>query len=150
MLRNKCVAAKRLDRQNWEKDKLSSSDNSPAKLWKAVKGIIRRGNTGPPTKLFHAGKYITSLPGLATTLNNYFINKVKNIGASIPVAECGPLLKLTESMANRQCSFNIQLVTEKEGLNCITNINNSSSTGVDFIDTQTILLVKHQKNGSSN
>ena len=85
-LRNKCVAAQRLDRQNWEKDKLNSSHNSPAKLWKAVKGIIGWGNTGPPTKLFHAGKYISLPSGLATTLNSYFINKVKKTQSFHP---CG-------------------------------------------------------------
>ena len=143
-LRNKCVAAQRLDRQIWEKDKLSSSNNSPAKLWKSVKGIIGWGSTGPPTKLFHAGKYVSSPAGLATTLNNYFINKVKKLRASIPVVESDPLSKLRESMENRQCSFNIQLVTEKVVLDIITSLNNSTSTGVDFIDTQTIKLVKHE------
>ena len=68
-------AAQRLDRQNWEKDKLSSSHNNPANLCKAVKGIIGWGSTGLPTKLFHEGKYISSPAGLATKLNNYFINK---------------------------------------------------------------------------
>ena len=101
-LRNKCVAAQRLDRQIWEKDKLSSSNNNPAKLWKAVKGIIGWGSTGPPTKLFHAGKYVSSPAGLATTMNNYFISKVKKLRASIPVVESDPLSKLRESMENRQ------------------------------------------------
>ena len=47
-------------------------------------------------------------------------------------------------MANRQCTFNIQLVTVKEVLDIITSLNNSSSTGIDFIDTQTIKLVKYE------
>ena len=90
-LRNKCVAAQRLDRQIWEKDKLSSSNNSPAKLWKAVKGIIGWGSTGPPTKLLNAGKYVSSSPGLATTMINYFIGKVKKLRGSIPLVERDPL-----------------------------------------------------------
>ena len=139
------MAAQRMDRQIWKKDKLSSSNNSPAKLWKSVKGIIGWGNTGPPTKLFHAGKYICSPAGLQTTLNNYFNNIVKHLGASIPVAESYPLYKLQESMENIQCSFNIQLVTEKVVLDIITSLNKSSSTGVDFIDTQTIKLEKHKE-----
>ena len=143
-LRNKCVAAQWLDGQNWEKDRLSSSNNSPAKLWKSVKGIIGWGNTGPPTKLFHGGKYISSPAGLATTLNNFFINKVKNLRASIPLANSDPLSKLLESMKNRKCSFNIKMVTEKEVLEIITSLNNSSSTGVDFIDTKSIKLVKQE------
>ena len=35
-LRNQCVAAQRMDRQNWEKRKLNSSENSPSTLWKSV------------------------------------------------------------------------------------------------------------------
>ena len=56
VLRNRCVAAQRMDRQNWEKRKLCSTGNSPSSLWKSVKGIIGWSNTGPPTKLFHMGK----------------------------------------------------------------------------------------------
>ena len=110
-LRNQCVSAQRLDRQIWEKAKLSSVDNSPTTLWKSVKGIIGWESSGPPTRLLKDGKYISSPSGLATTLNRYFINKVKTLRASIPVADIDPLAKLKESMANRQCSFNMKLVT---------------------------------------
>ena len=50
-LRNRCVAAQRMERQEWERRKLSSK-NSPAQMWKAVKGIVGWDNSGPPTKLF--------------------------------------------------------------------------------------------------
>ena len=72
-LRNKCVSAQRMDRKEWERSKLSSK-NSPAQMWKSVKGIIGWENSGPPTKLFHEGKTITSPFGLASTMNRYFIN----------------------------------------------------------------------------
>ena len=52
-LRNRCVAAQRMDRKKWEEAKLRSKENSPSNLWKSVKGIIGWNNTGPPTKLFH-------------------------------------------------------------------------------------------------
>ena len=55
-----------------------------------------------------------------------------------------PLAKLRETMVNRRCSFNIKLVTEQDVLKIITSLNNTSSTGVDFIDAQTIKLVKHE------
>ena len=127
-----------------KKTKLSSVENSSANLWKSVKGIIGWGDSGPPTRLIQDGKFISSPSGLATTLNTYFINKVKKLRASIPVEETDPLSKLRESMVNRQCSFNIKLVTEQEVLKIITSLNNSSTTGVDFIDAQTIKLVKHE------
>ena len=118
-LRNQCVASQRMDRQIWEKRKLSSSENSPSNLWKSVKGIIGWSNSGPPTRLFHRGKYISSPAGLATTLNNFFVNKVKNLRDAIPGAEMDPLSKLRESMINRQCKFQIQLVTEQEVIQII-------------------------------
>ena len=134
----------RMDRQNWEKRKLCSTGNSPSSLWKSVKGIIGWSNTGPPTKLFHMGKYITSPAGLASTLNKYFVQKVKTLRENIPVEETDPLSKLREAMSDRQCTFQIQVVTEQETMKIIDSLNNSSSTGVDYIDSQTIKLVKNE------
>ena len=142
-LRNHCVTAQRLDRQEWEKAKLSSVKNSLAKLWKSVKGIIGWGDSGPPTRLLEDGKFLSSPSALATTLNNYFIKKVNKLRESIPVAEVDPLSSLRETMLNRQCSFNIKPVTKQEVLKIIASLNKRSSTGVDFIDAQAIKLVKH-------
>ena len=124
VLRNRCVAAQRMDRQNWEKRKLCSTGNSPSSLWKSVKGIIGWSNTGPPTKLFHMGKYITSPAGLASTLNKYIVQKVKTLRENIPVEETDPLSKLYEAMSDRQCTFQIQFVTEQETMKIIDSLNN--------------------------
>ena len=62
-LKNKCVAAQRLDRQNWEKDRLSSSNNSPAKLWKSVKGIIGWGTQGRQPSCSMVGNILVRLLG---------------------------------------------------------------------------------------
>ena len=75
-LRNQCVAAQRMDRKNWEKSKLNRRDNNPTQVWKSVKSIIGWGSTGPPTKLYHKGEYVSSPAGLATTMNKFFIEKV--------------------------------------------------------------------------
>ena len=89
------------------------------------------------------GKYITSPSGLATTLNKYFINKVKNLRPSNLVANIDPFAKLQESMAKRQCSFKVKPVSQLEVLAIITSLNNSSATGV-----QTMKLVKHEVVGA--
>ena len=47
-------------------------------------------------------------------------------------------------MRNRQCQFKLKLVTEQEVLKIINSLNNSSSTGVDYIDTSTIKLVRNE------
>ena len=86
---------------------------------------------------------LTSQKGLATTLNSFFIDKVKRLTRSIPVVGEDPLSKLWETMANRTYTFNMKKVTKKEVLVIITGLNSSSSTGVDYIDVGTIKLVKH-------
>ena len=48
-------------------------------------------------------------------------------------------------MRNRKCTFQLKLVTEEDVLKIINSLNNSSSTGVDFIDAPTLKLVKNKK-----
>ena len=98
-LRNRYVSAQRKDRQEWEEKKLSSTNDTPAQLWKSVKGIVGGNSSGPPTRLFDNEKYINSLSGLATTMNKFFSDKVMKLRKSIPVVEADPLAKLRESMS---------------------------------------------------
>ena len=77
-------------------------------------------------------------------MNKFFIDKVKKLRKTIPVVEADPLAKLRESMTNRVSTFELKLVTEEEVLKIIESLNISSSTGVDFIDTQTVKLVKDE------
>ena len=60
------------------------------------------------------------------------------------MGEADPLAKLRETMRKRVCTFELKLVTEEEVLKIIESLNNSSSTGVDFIDTQTVKMVKDE------
>ena len=78
-LTNRCVSAQRMDRQKWEKQKLSSTENTPAELWKSVKGIVGWNSAGPPSRLCVNGKYINSPSGMAAEMNKFFINKVKKL-----------------------------------------------------------------------
>ena len=55
-----------------------------------------------------------------------------------------PLAKLRESMRNRQCMFKLKLVTQEEVLKIINSLNNSSSTGVYFIDSTTLKLIRNE------
>ena len=133
-----------MDRKEWERRKLSSTENSTAELWRSNKEIVGWSSTGPHTKLFHEGNFVNSPTGLATTLNSFFINKVKGLRNSIPVVHDDPLAKLRESMNSRQCTFKMKQVTQEDVLKIINSLNNSSSTGVDFIDAPTLKLVKNE------
>ena len=47
-------------------------------------------------------------------------------------------------MRNRLCSFQLKLVTDGDVLKIINSLNNSLSTGVDYIDAPTLKLVKNK------
>ena len=63
---------------------------------------------------------------------------------AIPQVNTDPLAKLRESMRNRLCSFQLKLVTDGDVLKIINSLNNSLSTGVDYIDAPTLKLVKNK------
>ena len=83
---------------------------------------------------------VTKPAGLASSMNGFFIDKVKSLRSKIPLVNCDPLKKMKEAMQNRQCNFNLSPVTIPEVMKIIKGLKNSSATGVDFIDTRTVKL----------
>ena len=79
------------ERKEWEKLKLDSTKHSPSSLWKNVKRWINWNNSGPPTQLFHQGRFINSPAGLAGAMNSFFIDKVRTLREGIPATETDPL-----------------------------------------------------------
>ena len=78
-LRNRVVDSRRTDRKVWEQEKLSSNKRNPADVWKGVKSVLGWGDAGPPSRLYHEGKFINTPKGLATTMNQYFWTKVDKL-----------------------------------------------------------------------
>ena len=109
-LRNQKSRAVKEDQVKWQKDKLSSTNN-PSDMWKAAKSMLGWACSGPPTQLYHLGQYVSSPSGLATTMNEFFLEKVKKLRESIPLTDYDPPSKMRESMRERTCTFNFNLVT---------------------------------------
>ena len=139
-LRNQATAKGRADKKKWEENKLDPTQNTSADTWKTVKDWLGWGNSGPPTQLFYGGRMVTKPAGLASSMNGFFIDKVKSLRSKIPLVNCDPLKKMKEAMQNRQCNFNLSPVTIPEVMKIIKGLKNSSATGVDFIDTRTVKL----------
>ena len=140
-LRNQTTARMRQERTAWEKRKLSSSMNDPSRLWKNIKSWLAWSNSGPPTRLFHNGRLISSPSGIAGEMNSFFLGKVSRLRANIPASQEDPFLKLREAMLHRQCSFSLSAVEPSEVLKIIKSLKNSKSTGMDNIDTYIVKLI---------
>ena len=87
------------------------------------------------------GTVVTSPGGLASVMNKFFLDKIKRLRETIPAVFSDPLSKLKEAMQYRQCRFNLEQVSVTEVLKIVQGLKNSSATGVDYIDTQTVKLV---------
>ena len=71
------------------------------------------GGGGPPSQLFNDGHLITSPKVLASTMNLFFLNKIKKLKESIPVSVNDPLAKLKEAMKGRRQSLQFKTVSYK-------------------------------------
>ena len=108
------------------------------------KGWLGWGGGGTPTKLYIDGKMVTSPTGLSSTMNKFFLDKIKGLRRAIPAATTDPLAKMSEAMNTRTCSFKISKVTIEEVMKVIQSLKNSSATGTDYIDTRTVKLAAKQ------
>ena len=84
-----------------------------------MKSCLGWGGGGAPTQLFSEGNLVTSPSGLASTMNKFFINKIKNLRNSIPAVLSDPLAKMKEAMKWRKCCFQLQPVSETDVLKII-------------------------------
>ena len=130
------------EKDSWKKRKLDNCDDNPAKLWKNIKGWLQWSSSGSPTQLFHEGTLENKPSKLAEIMNNYFINKVKNILHKIPVPKTDPLKTLKRMMTERSCQLELRAVHPDEVLDIIKSLKNSKSCGLDNIDTYVIKLIK--------
>ena len=143
-LRNQVTGKGREDKKNWEENKLDPKENSSTDVWKTVKGWLGWGTSGTPTQLFWEGRLVTSPRGICTTMNKFFIDKIRRLRNNIPALTADPLKRLKEAMRSRQCSFKLAAVQETDVLKYIKSLKNSPATGVDYIDTRTVKLIAEQ------
>ena len=99
-MRNRTKAKVRADEKKWEEQKFDKAENTSSDIWKTVKGWLGWNCGGPPTQLFYLGRMVTRPAGLASSMNSFFVNKVKELRQKIPAVLTDPLKYLKEAMIN--------------------------------------------------
>ena len=139
-LRNQVTARTRADNKEWQRKQLDDKENNPTGMWRTLKSLLGWGGRGTPTQLFSEGRIVTSPSGISSTMNKFFLEKVKNLRRSVPAVQTDPLAKMKQAMQGRRCRFKLKTVKVEDVIKVIKNLKNSSATGVDFIDTRTVKL----------
>ena len=142
-LRNNATKCMKEAKKVWESDQLSYFGNNATNLWRNLKSWMRWKNSGPPTQLFYKGELVTSPYCLASTMNNFFIQKVKDLQKRIPPCKNNPLKHLQQAMSTRSCTLKFEHVHPDEVLEIVKNLRNSKAAGLDDFDTRTLKLIIH-------
>ena len=115
-LRNQVTGKVRGDQKKWEENKFDPDKNTSTDTWKTVKSILVWNTVGPPTQLFFQGRMLTKPIGLASSMNKFFIDKIKGLRQKIPVVNTDPMKQLKEAMKERKCTFKLKHVTIRDVL----------------------------------
>ena len=141
-LRNKINNRLRSEERVWQKNKLNYCENSSKDLWKNVKNILSWKSSGPPNQLFFNGNLVTKPQEVASSQNEYFLEKIRIIRENLPPPVTDPLAKLRSLMTGRICSFSFSAVHPDSVDKIISGLGNSNSFGLDLIDTKVIKMIR--------
>ena len=83
---------------NFKKEKINQNLDCPTKTWQTAKEFMNwESKSGPPHQLSVRGRLVTKASEIATEMNTFFINKVRDIRDSIMFLP-NTLSKCTEIM----------------------------------------------------
>ena len=143
-LRNDVNKSLKLEKIQWQRQKLQCFTKDSKSAWKNVKNWLGWVRTGPPTKLLKNGILSFKPKSLANIMNEFFIEKVAILRDKIPVCEGNPVSLVEEIMKNKSCTFKFRCVHPDETLKFITNLKSTEACGVDNIDSKVIKLAKNE------
>ena len=141
-LRNRINSRLVFEERTWQRSRIMECGQNPAKVWNNVKNIINWKSSGAPSHLFHEGILHTKPVEVAKCQNLFFLNKVQHIREAMPPPISDPLAKLDQLMQNRKNYFSFHAVHPKEVDKVISELKNTNSVGLDFIDTKIIKLIR--------
>ena len=77
-------------------------------------------------------------------MNEFFVNKVKDLRKKLPANPGDPLENIARLMRNRQSSFSLDQVHPDDISEIITAMKSTKTVGIDNIDSYVIKLAKEQ------
>ena len=127
-LRNKVTKVLRVEKQNWQREKLEQANNNSKNLWSTIKGWLNWSSAASPSKLFHDRSMETSPRKIAEIMSHFYINKVVNIRANLPSTEVNPLQHLKQLRKNSTSVFSLKPVHPDLVHKIIGGLKNSKAT----------------------
>ena len=138
-LRNKVNNLKKQDAVNFNKEKIVKHIRDPAKMCKTSKEIMEWNSAGSPTQIEVNYILITRACDIAKYMNEFFIDKVKNIRASMILLS--PNLEgCKKIMLYKKYKLHMRFITVNKVKKLLSGLSNSRSTSADGLDNFVIKL----------
>ena len=139
-LRNKLNNRKKFEENHFKSEKISQNLDSPSKTWQTAKAFMDwESSGGPPGQLSVGGKLITRASLIASEMNEFFLEKVRNIRIGIPhlgnsFTECKSIMK------SKTCKLGLSHVSLSKVNKLLKNLKNTRSTAVDELDNYCVKI----------
>ena len=143
-LRNSVNNRLKYEERLYQRNKITQFSGDSKKTWKTMKSILNWNSSNAPSKLFYNGQLKTKSQEIADCQKSYFIEKVETIKKELPNPKNDPLEILKSKNLKENLSFTLSPVHPDEILDIISNLSNSSSCGLDNIDSYIIKLIKFE------
>ena len=95
----------RKEKEIWQREKLEKYSEDSRTTWQNVKNWLGLKFGGPPTKLLENGEMHLKPAKLASIMNNFVVQKVRNLRNNLPASPGDPLDIVQRLMANRISTF---------------------------------------------
>ena len=138
-LRNTVNNRKKYEEINYKKEKMVSSLDDPAKMWRASKEVMEWRSVGSPSRIEVDNCLITSARSIAEHMNNFFIEKVRKIKSGMQTLTLS-LNSCKLIMEGKQCHLNLSFVTVEKVEKMLRKLSNSKCTSIDGLDNFSVKL----------
>ena len=133
-LRNKCVGLTRKDMREAVESEMNSNS---ASAWRALNMLRRKeqSKNDPPTKLLIEDKVVTDPLKIATTMNEFFTNKILKLQEQMATNEPteDPIEHMKKHLPEDISELDWELVSQNEVVEAIRQAKNGRSSGPDGI-----------------
>ena len=133
-VRNKVTNRKRYEEVNFKSGKMAESTDSPSNTWRTAKSFMDWDQSGePPHQIRVGSKLITKASLIASEINSFFIQKVRNIREGIMYLP-NTFLQCKNIMRDKKSKLRIKHVSVAKINKLLRNLKNSRSTSIDELD----------------
>ena len=124
----------------YKQEEIKKSCGSPSRTWATARKFMNwKSTAGPPNQLNIEGKLITKASHIASKMNSFFIEKVRNIQNGLKNAP-NSVEKCVSIMRGKKCNLEMRHVTVKKVLKLLKGLSGSKSISIDELDNYSVKI----------